>query len=48
MPRESSTLHAGDPAPPFRLPSVQGPEHSLESLLAGQKALVLIFLRGTW
>ena len=48
MPRESSTLHVGDPAPAFRLPSVQGAEEALESLLAGKKALVLIFIRGTW
>ena len=48
MARESNTLEIGDAAPAFRLPSVQGPEHSLEDLLAGHKALVLVFLRGTW
>ena len=48
MPRESTTLQAGDPAPAFRLPAVEGGQVSLEDLLNGQKALALLFLRGTW
>lgn len=48
MPRESNTLEIGDAAPAFRLPSVRGPEYSREDLLAGRRALVLVFLRGTW
>ncbi len=48
MARESTTLRIGDPAPAFRLRSVQGQEYSLQDLLARRKALVLVFLRGTW
>ncbi len=38
---------AGDPAPPFALPSARGGEIALGDLL-GRRAVVLAFYRGGW
>ena len=49
MPRPSSTLRLGDDAPPFALRDAgSGATHSLESLLQGRRALLLVFHRGVW
>lgn len=48
MPRTSATLRENSPAPEFRLTSAQGEQFSLKQLLAGRRALALVFLRGTW
>lgn len=48
MPRTSTTLAENSAAPEFRLTSAQGKEFSLTELLAGRRALALVFLRGTW
>ena len=48
MARTSTTLAENSSAPEFRLTSAQGKEFSLAELLAGRRALALVFLRGTW
>ena len=48
MPRTSTTLKENSAAPDFRLTSAQGQEFTLSELLAGRRALALVFLRGTW
>ena len=48
MPRTSATLKENSPAPDFGLISAQGQQLSLKQLLAGRRALALVFLRGTW
>jgi len=44
---ESDTLHVGDEAPPFTLPTQKGVQRSLADLLA-RGPLLLAFHRGTW
>ena len=44
---QESVLEVGQPAPEFSLESVDGELHSLADL-RGEKALVLLFFRGTW
>ena len=48
MRRRSDTLEAGAPAPDFTLPDTEGRLHALRDLLAGGRALLLVFDRGTW
>jgi len=48
MARTSKTLKENSPAPDFRLVSAAGEQVSLKQLLAGRRALALVFLRGTW
>ena len=48
MRRRSETLQAGDSAPDFSLADTAGRAHALRDLLAGGKALLLVFDRGTW
>ena len=45
MPRDSSTLQVGSPAPDFTLRTAEGKACSLREA-AGR--LALIFIRGTW
>jgi len=45
MPVESRFVQIGEPAPSFRLPSVDGQDTSLEKFI-GEKNVVLVFLRG--
>ena len=47
MPRENKMLQVGDSAPPFVLRSSEGQEIRLADL-HGSKAVVLVFLRGSW
>ena len=45
-PAETSTPEAGGPqAPDFSLPTGDGETHTLDGLLAGREALVLVFYR---
>ena len=43
---ESQTLHVGDPAPAFELPTADREIIRLSDYVG--KPLVLIFIRGTW
>ena len=45
MPRESSTLRVGSPAPEFTLRTAEGKGCTLRE---GAGRLALIFIRGTW
>jgi peroxiredoxin len=45
MPRDSTTLRVGSPAPDFNLSTAEGESRSLRQ--AGGP-LALIFIRGTW
>lgn len=47
VPRPSTTLKPGDPAPPFALPDAQGHVEQLSGLLT-VAPLLLFFFRGTW
>jgi len=46
MPRNSSTLQVGSPAPEFQLESASGERFALRHPLASP--LALVFIRGTW
>jgi peroxiredoxin len=49
MPRPSTTLRLGDPAPDFQLTdAATGASRSLTELLRDHRGLLLIFHRGMW
>jgi peroxiredoxin len=49
MPRPSSTLQLGDPAPDFELTcAVSGEPVELADLLRDRAGLLLVFHRGLW
>ena len=47
MPQDRSTLTLGDKAPAFALRTSEGREVQLSDILR-TKAVILVFIRGTW
>ena len=43
--RPMAIVHEGDRAPAFTLPALDGPSVSLDAVLDGSSAVVLVFLR---
>ena len=48
LPASNTAPRAGQPAPAFSLPDANGKPVSLSGMLAGNRAVVLVFYRGYW